>query len=77
MERVRMIVKQRAITTYEDVQYDEQVNYGKNAAGQYFRGEGFEPVTDMKEIARVYFENGIRIPPEFAEVRNVVQALIL
>lgn len=71
-----MMVKQRAITTYEDVQYDEQVNFGRNAAGTYFRGEAFEQVPDLKEIARVYFENGMRIPNEFPEIRNIVQALI-
>lgn len=71
-----MIVKQRAITSYEDVQYDEQVGYGRNASGVYFRGEGFEPVPDMKEIARAYFESGNYIPPEFIEIRSIIQALV-
>lgn len=75
-ESITMMVKQRAITTYEDVQYDEQVNFGRNAAGMYFRGEAFEQVPDLKEIARVYFENGMRIPYEFQEIRDIVQAIV-
>ena len=75
-EMIKMIMKQRIITTYEDIQYDETIGYGRNAAGAYFRGEAFEPVADPKEIARAYFENGIHVPPEFAEVRNILAGLI-
>lgn len=75
-EVIKMIAKQRIITTYEDIQYDETIGYGRNASGVYFRGEAFEPVPDPKEIARAYFENGIHVPPEFAEVRNILAGLI-
>ena len=72
-----MIAKQRQIVTFENVIQDEQTGYSRNEAGAYFRaGDSFEPVPDIKEIARTYFENGWRIPPEFPEVRNLLAALL-
>lgn len=71
-----MIAKQRQIITFEDVMCDEQTNYSRSPSGSYFRGDAFEQVPDIKEIARTYFENGWRIPPEFPEVRNMVAVLL-
>ena len=71
-----MMVRQRQILSYEDISYDEQVGYGRNAAGLYFRGDAFDQVGDLKEIARAYFESNVHIPGEFPEVRAVLSALI-
>lgn len=71
-----MIGRQRQIITTEDVLFDERTAYSRNNAGAYFRGEGFEAVGDLKEIARAYFENGMNVPGEFPEVRNIIAALL-
>lgn len=71
-----MIAKQRQIITFEDVMCDEQTNYSRSPSGAYYRGDAFEQVADLKEVARTYFENGWRIPPEFPEVRNMVAVLL-
>ena len=70
------MIRQRQIITYEDVQFDEVLGFSRAPTGAYFRGEGFEPVADPREVARAYFDAGQRIPPEFPEVRNILATLI-
>lgn len=71
-----MIVKQRTITTFEDVRYDETLAYGRNDSGAYFHGEAFEPEGDVKVVAKAYLDAGVRIPDAFTEVRAVVANLL-
>ena len=71
-----MIVKQRQIISFEDVQCDEATNYSRAPNGLYYRGDAFEQVGDIREIATAYFNANIRIPPEFPEVRNIVAVLL-
>lgn len=75
-EKIRMMVKQRSIVSYENVMFDESIGYGRNDAACYFRGDAMDPVADIKEVARAYFESNVRVPPEFPEVRAVLGALI-
>lgn len=76
MEAIKMIAKQRAITTYEDVIYDETLGYGRNNAGAYFLGEELAPVEDIRAVAVAYLQQGARIPPEFPEIRAIVAGIL-
>ncbi len=71
-----MIMKQRVIMTYENVNFDEALTYSRNDSGAYFIGEGFEPVEDVKGIARAYLEAGTRVPDAFSEVRAIIANLL-
>ena len=71
-----MIVKQRVIMTYENVNFDEEMAYSRNDSGAYFYGEGFEPVESAKDVAKAYMEAGHRIPDAFSEVRALIANLL-
>lgn len=62
--------------TYENVNFDEALTYSRNDSGAYFIGDGFEPVEDVKAIAKAYLDAGARIPEAFSEVRAVIANLL-
>ena len=71
-----MMVRQRQIMSFENVMFDESVGFARNDNAQYFKGDAMEPVADVREVARAYFDANVRIPPEFPEVRAVLGVLL-